>query len=60
MMMDRFHSLSIDKVYESMTIHHFENLLKMKQILSEVNGILTDQNAPEAPNFPENFDSDYV
>ena len=43
-----------------MTIHHFENLLKMKQILSEVNGILTDQNAPEAPNFPENFDSDYV
>lgn len=41
-------------------IHQFENLSKMKQILSEVNGILTNQNVPETPNFQQNFDSDYV
>ena len=32
----------------------------MKQILSEVNGILTDQNVPEKQNMQQNFDSDYV
>ena len=45
---------------KNLSKQHFENLSKMKQILSEVNGILTDQNVPETPNFQQNFDSDYV